>query len=135
MFNDLEPQARVWDLQSRQPNPIVLFGDVVNDTWTLLYTVPEATFVEVREILMYNGDAATRIGRIAVINPLQAAPSGASTNQLGIYYSRSLATDVSDRTELTLGLSPGWKIYGYSTAASPNFFNVLISGLVVSYLS
>lgn len=131
-------QAQVWGLEARQPNNIVLVADYVNDIttdWQLLYTVAELTFIEVQEILLYNGTAGSVEFRLAIVSPAQTAPSGASADQPCIYHIRTLATKTSDRIEGKIGLSPGWKIYGWSDAAAGDYLNVMVNGLVISQLS
>ena len=131
-------QAQVWNLESRQPSPIVMYAGVVNDIstdWVLLYHVPEGTFIELQEIRLFNGDVASHDFRLAIVSPDQTAPTGNSANQLGIYYEATVASKKSAKEDAKLGLWPNWSIYGWSDAAAGEYFNALLSGLVVSYLS
>lgn len=134
----LQSNSTLWNLESRAPNPTCLFSDVVNDItsdWVLLYTVPEGTFIELQELQVYNGASGTTEWRVAIVNPNQTPPTGNSENQANIYFSGSLATKACSRNETRIGMSTGWRIYGWSDAAAGDYLNMLLSGLVVSYLS
>lgn len=133
-------QAQVWNLESRRPSPIIMYAGTVNDVssdWVLLYHVPEGTFIELQEIRVYNGDSGgAHSFRMAVVPPGGSVPSGSSSNVPDVYYAPDpVAAEASIKEEATLGLWPNWAIYGWSDAAAGEYVNVLLSGLVVSYLS
>lgn len=131
-------QAAVWQMEARQPSNIVLVSDFIDDIttdWKLLYQCAELTFVEIQEIILYNGTAGTVKTRIAVVNPTQTVPTGSSANQPYIYHARSLASETSDIASVNIGMGPGWKIYGWTDAAAGDYLNVMVNGIVIGQLS
>lgn len=132
-------QSSVWGLETTSPqNPIALFNGPVNDVsadWTLAMRVPEGTFLELTEALLFNGDAGDVNFRIAICKPADAAPSGASLDQPRVVRACTLATGTSKRWRFTTGLPSGWKIYLYTDAAADVNANVVLSGIMVSHLS
>ena len=131
-------QAPLWDLESRAPQPQTLYKGAINDVsaaWPILYTCPSGSFVQVQEILLFNGDSGSTTWMFAILDEDDAIPSGASIAQDNIFIAKTLATGVSDRVEIKPTLTPGWRIAGYSGAAAGVEANVLITGLVVTYLA
>lgn len=138
-FGNAAPaQAPVWDLESRAPQPQPLAKAAVADVsgdWIVLYTVPTGSFVQVKEVLLYNGDAGTVTFRIAFLDEDDALPSGSGVGQDNIHIARTLATGVSEIVSLETSLQAGWRIAAYSSAGAGVKANVLVTGLVVSYLA
>lgn len=138
-FGNAAPaQAPVWDLESRAPQPQPLAKASVADvsgTWVTLYTVPYGSFVQVKEILLFNGDAGDVTFRFAFLDDDDSVPSGSTLGQDNVHISRTLATGVSDVISLETSLQAGWRIAAYTSAAAGVKANVMITGLVVSYLA
>ena len=138
-FGNAAPaQAPVWDLESRAPQPQPLAKAAVADVsgdWIVLYTVPTGSFVQVKEILLFNGDAGNVTFRFAFLDEDDTLPSGSTLGQDNIHISKTLATGVSEIVTLETSLQAGWRIAAYSSAAAGVKANVLVTGLVVSYLA
>lgn len=138
-FGNAAPaQAPVWDLESRAPQPQPLAKAAVADIsgdWQVLYTVPAGSFVQIKEILLFNGDSGSVTFRFAFLDDDDALPSGSTLGQDNVHISKTLATGVSEVVSLETSLQTGWRIAAYSSAAAGVKANVLVTGLVVSYLA
>ncbi len=139
-FGNAAPaQAPVWDLESRAPQPQPLVKAAVADVsadWLVLYTVPQGSFVQLKEILLFNGAGGSVTFMFAFLDDDDALPSGGSIAQDNVFLARTVATGVSESIQsLETGLNAGWRICGYSSAAAGEKANVMITGLVVSYLA
>lgn len=131
-------QSRVWDLGKGLPQSIALIKEAVNDVsgdWPVLYTVQGGGFVEISEILLYNGDSGSTTFLIAILDETDAIPSGSAIDQPGIFLARTLATGVSDLISCKIPLRQGWRVAIYTSAGAGVNANVLISGLAVDYLA
>lgn len=131
-------QAPLWDLESRAPQPQTLYKGAINNVaaaWPILYTCPAGSFVQVQEILLFNGDAGSITWMFAILDEDDAIPSGGAIAQDNIFIAKTLATGVSERIEIKPTLTPGWRIAGYTNAAANVEANALITGLVVTYLA
>lgn len=128
-------QQGLWALQSQQPTPQVLNKGVVNDSdWTLFYTVPAGSFVQLQELLVYNGDSGANKWRVSILSPDDALPTGASADQPNVFLSGNLNAEESIVINLQTGLFTGWQIAVYSDAGAGVNLNMCLTGLVVTYL-
>lgn len=131
----LYPQAQsdLWSLQSRPPSPTILSKtNVVPAAWNLLYTVPAGTFVNLTELLIYNGDAVARGYRIVIIDPLDAIPTSLLVSTPNCYIANNLNSGQSERVVLDTGLHPGWSVWAYTDATVGQYYNFCVSGIVVT---
>lgn len=131
-------QASVWDLQARAPQPQVLVKQAVNGVsaaWPVVFTVSQGNFVQLQEVLLYNGDAASRSFALAFLDEDDAIPSGSSINQDNIFINEVIGSGMYVRLDLSTALQQGWRICAYSSAAAGVKTNFLITGLVVTYLA
>jgi len=132
-------QAQQWNLEAKspQPQPLVKQSVVPATTfgpWLLLYPVPQGSYVVLQEILLGNMTASDVDYAFAFLDDDDVAPSGVPAGNDNVVLMATVPAGESLRLELTTGLISKWRIYGYSSAAAGEKANVLITGLVVSYL-
>lgn len=133
LSDSLSNQLSLAALRNPQPITQVICRSAVNDSaWVKLHTVGEGTFVQLKELLVYNGDASTKVWRIAIVAPEDTDPSGTALDTPNVFLSGSLTTGESVIKELWTGLFPLWEIWAFSTAASGVNLNMCFSGLVVT---
>lgn len=132
-------QAQQWNLEAKSPQPQPLVKAPVAPAttfgpWLKLYEVPQGSYVVLQEILLANMTASDISYVFAFLDDDDVAPTGAPAAQDYAIIEATVVAGKSARIELSTGLLSKWKIYGYSSAAAGEKANVLITGLVVSYL-
>jgi len=130
-------QADTWLLESKSPQPQPLFKTTVagvSAAWPIIYPVPQGSYVQLQEILMFNGTAGDVEFRFAFLDDDDAIPSGATLGQDNVLISETVASGAWKRLDLATGLLAKWRIAAWSDAASGEKATVLGTGLVVTYL-
>lgn len=130
-------QAQQWNLEAKAPQPQPLVKQPVAGSmtpWPLLYPVPQGSYVVIQEILLGNMTTNDVTYAFAFLDDDDTAPSGAPSGNENVFILETVPAGESLRIELGTGLISKWRIYGYSSASSGEKANVLITGLVVSYL-
>lgn len=126
-------QAAIWDLPAKEAIPQVIKKTVVNDMdWQLLIQVPQGAFVQLRELLLYNGDATSTKWRLAILNSTETAPTGITTDEPFVYQSGEIDAGKSDNIKLQTGLRQGWRVYAFSDAGAGVNFNLCLTGMVLN---
>jgi len=130
-------QAQTWNLESKSPQPQPLFKTPVagvSGAWPIIYPVPQGSYVQIQEILLFNGTAGPVEFRFAFLDDDDPVPSGATLGQDNVFISETLASNAWKRLDLATGLLAKWRIAAWSDAAAGEKANVLGTGLVVTYL-
>lgn len=130
-------QAQTWSLESKSPQPQPLFKTAVagvSGAWPIIYPVPQGSYVQIQEILLFNGTAGPVEFRFAFLDDDDPVPSGATLGQDNVIITETLATKTWKRLELSTGLMARWRIAAWSDAAAGEKATVLGTGLVVTYL-
>jgi len=133
----MNPLNYMGALESKAPQPQPLFktavAGVVGD-WPIVYPVPNGSYVQLNEILLYNGTAGDVEFRFAFLDNDDSVPSGGSIGQDNVHVSCVVESGKSQRLEFATGLLANWAIAAWSDAAAGEKANILGTGLVVTYL-
>lgn len=127
-------QTDLWSLNSRAPSPTVLSRDGIGTgalVWFRALQVPAGTHMELREILLYNGDAAPATWKIVINDPLDPDPTSVVAVIPGCVMGGTLASEAFEQLKLETGIHPGWSVW-IRTEAALQTFNYSISGVVVT---
>lgn len=136
-FNSTNPLNYSGNLESKAPQPQPLFKQRVSGVvaaWPIVYLAPEGSYVQLKEVLLYNGTAGDVEFRFAFLDDDDTVPSGSDIDQDNVFVSCVVESGKSDRLEFETGLMAKWAIAAWSDAAEGDKANMLGTGLVVSYL-
>lgn len=124
----------VWDQETRRPTPSILFNGLVRgSTWQLLYECPQGTFIELNKLYLMNPEASDVVFRFALLPPSVPDLSGGTLDQEKVILTKTLNSDSWDH-KFEVAIQQGYRVFGYSTAAADENYNVFLDGLVVTYL-
>lgn len=137
LLRPYNPLENAGSLESKAPQPQPLFKTTVagiSGDWPIIYPVPEGSYVQLNEILLFNGTAGDVEFRFAFLDTDDTVPSGSAIGQDNVFVSQIVESGKSIRLEFGTGLLAKWSIAAWSDAAAGDKANVLGTGLVVSYL-